>query len=70
VPTCYLQGTRDRLVPARCAAAFATLAAKLEVIAIDGPHMLLQARPAECWQAIRTSRTIGPILDPFLADRH
>ena len=62
VPTCYLQATGDRLVPARCAEAFATLAAELEVIPIDGPHMLLQSRPAECWRAISTSRTIGPVL--------
>jgi pimeloyl-ACP methyl ester carboxylesterase len=62
VPTCYLQATGDRLVPARCAATFAALAAELEVIPIDGPHMLLQARPAECWRAIGTSRTIGPVL--------
>jgi len=69
VPTCYLQATRDRLVPTRCASAFAALAAELEVIPIDGPHMLLQSRPAECWRAIRTSRTIGPVLDSFLAGR-
>jgi len=69
VPMCYLQGTRDRLIPAKCTSAFAPLTAKLEVIPIDGPHMLLQTRPAKCWQAIRTSRTIGPILDPFLAGR-
>jgi pimeloyl-ACP methyl ester carboxylesterase len=62
VPTCYLQAARDRLVPARCAATFAALAAELEVIPIDGPHMLLQSRPAECWRAIGTSRTIGPAL--------
>jgi pimeloyl-ACP methyl ester carboxylesterase len=62
VPTCYLQAARDRLVPARCAATFAALAAELEVIPIDGPHMLLQSRPAECWRAISTSRTIGPML--------
>ena len=69
VPTCYLQAARDRLVPARCAAAFAALAPDLEVIPIDGPHMLLQARPAECWRAIHASRTIGPVLGPFLAGR-
>jgi pimeloyl-ACP methyl ester carboxylesterase len=63
VPACYLQAARDRLVPARCAAAFAALAAELEVIPIDGPHMLLQSRPAECWRAISTSRTIGPVVE-------
>lgn len=67
VPTCYLQPSRDRLVPVHCASAFAPLAAKLEVIPIAGPHMLLQARPVECWQAIRTSRTIGTLLKPLLA---
>ncbi len=62
VPTCYLQAIRDRLVPARCAEAFAALAAELEVIPIDGPHMLLQSRPAECWRAVCSSRTLGPAL--------
>jgi len=62
VPACYLRATQDRLVPARCAATFSALAAEFEVITIDGPHMLLQSRPAECWQAIRMSRTIGPVL--------
>ncbi len=70
VPTCYLQAALDRLVPNRCVSAFAALTAELEVIPIDGPHLLLQAHPAECWQAIRTSRTIGPLLDPFLAELH
>ncbi len=62
VPVCYLQATRDRLVPARCARAFSALSANVEVIPIDGPHMLLQSRPAECWQAINTSPAISPLL--------
>jgi pimeloyl-ACP methyl ester carboxylesterase len=62
VPACYLQAARDRLVPARCAAEFSALAAEFEVIPIDGPHMLLQSRPVECWRAISTSRTIGALL--------
>ncbi len=70
VPICYLQASRDRLVPARCVAAFSALSADLEVISIDGPHMLLQSSPAECWRAMRRSRTIGPLLDPFFAGPH
>ena len=62
VPACYLRATHDRLVPARCTAEFASLAAEFEVIPIDGPHMLLQSRPAECWRAVCISRAIGPML--------
>ena len=53
VPVLYIQATDDRLVPAPCAAAFRSIAADVETARVGGPHLLLQAAPGQCWQAIR-----------------
>ena len=53
VPALYLQATRDRLVPARCVSAFRSAGPHIEVVRIDGPHLVLQANPGECLQAMR-----------------
>jgi pimeloyl-[acyl-carrier protein] methyl ester esterase len=52
VPVLLLTGQGDRLVPARAAAAFARAWPRLEQHAIDGPHLLLQARPRQAAAAI------------------
>jgi pimeloyl-ACP methyl ester carboxylesterase len=62
IPACYLRATDDRLVPERCAAEFSAVAPDLEIIAVPGPHMLLQARPAESWQAIAAWRAVEAML--------
>lgn len=47
VPLLYLRATRDRLVPKSASEAICRIAPHTLVAAIDGPHMLLQTRPAE-----------------------
>jgi len=53
IPALYLRATRDRLVPPRCIEAFRAVAPHLQVAQVDGPHLVLQARPRECWQVLR-----------------
>lgn len=52
IPCHYLQATRDRLVPARAAKWFARHFVPFHLRKVDGPHMLLQARPRECARLI------------------
>jgi len=52
-PVLYLRARRDRLVPARCMRAVRRARSDVHVAEIDGPHLLLQTRPAECWREIR-----------------
>jgi pimeloyl-[acyl-carrier protein] methyl ester esterase len=51
VPTLYLRGMNDRLVPD---SAFRTMAAlrEMESARVRGPHLLLQANPAVAGEAI------------------
>lgn len=51
-PVLYLQATRDRIVSARLSRELTGLLPKIMVRQIDGPHLLLQSRPAECAAAI------------------
>jgi pimeloyl-ACP methyl ester carboxylesterase len=48
IPCLYLQPTNDRLVPKWHAAKLGSLCYDLKVLAIPGPHFLLQANPEEC----------------------
>lgn len=52
VPILYLQAAGDRLVPPVAAQHMATVAPSMEVVRIDGPHLLLQTRPHEAAAAI------------------
>ncbi len=45
VPALYLRASEDRLVPKRASAAF-TAVPRIRFAEIEGPHFLLQARPA------------------------
>ncbi|MEM8983428.1 MAG: alpha/beta hydrolase [Pseudomonadota bacterium] len=45
VPMLYLQATKDRLVPRAAADRLRQQQRRIEVISIDGPHMLLQTQP-------------------------
>jgi len=47
-----LHGSRDRLVPPRAARAMARARGDIEHVTFDGPHLLLQTKPGECWGAI------------------
>jgi pimeloyl-ACP methyl ester carboxylesterase len=51
-PLLYLRATRDRLVSARSRDHLLEQRPDTKVVDIDGPHLLLQTQPAECWDAI------------------
>lgn len=57
-PLLGLRAARDRLVPPRCAAEIAAIEPGATMVTVDAPHLVLQARPSECWRAIA----------PFLAE--
>jgi pimeloyl-ACP methyl ester carboxylesterase len=52
VPILYLAATRDRLVTPRSLAHIRRLQPRVQVVTVAGPHLLLQASPAEAAQAI------------------
>lgn len=52
VPTLVLRGSRDRLVGARHARSMARRVERCTVREVDGPHLLLQARPVRCLEVI------------------
>ena len=52
VPILYLRGTADRLVAESAYRAIAEIVPSAKRCDIPGPHMLIQARPVEVWQAI------------------
>ena len=52
VPALYLQATRDRVVPAEALVEMQRALPGIQVTEIDGPHFLLQVRPAPCAQRI------------------
>jgi pimeloyl-ACP methyl ester carboxylesterase len=54
LPTLYLRGTEDRLVPRSAGQLYLQYARAGRVVDIEGPHFLLQARPQAAAAAIRT----------------
>ncbi|MBK6809684.1 MAG: alpha/beta hydrolase [Sandaracinaceae bacterium] len=52
VPLLYLRATRDRLVSARSRDHLLHHCPDATVADIQGPHLLMQAQPEACWQAI------------------
>ncbi len=51
VPILYLQATQDRIVPPRCLDEILAVKPDVTVVRINGPHLLLQARPRESAEA-------------------
>lgn len=51
-PLLYLRAERDRLISARCAADVRAAQPSAEIASVDGPHLILQARPRESWSLI------------------
>jgi putative acetyltransferase len=51
-PILYLRATRDLVVSKRQADLIRATRADVTVAEIDGPHLLLQTRPKECWARI------------------
>lgn len=52
VPTVYLQASADRLVGARFSDEYAAHVRNPRLVRIEGPHLLLQASPEHCANAI------------------
>ena len=52
LPVLYLRASRDRIVGARISRALTSQLSNVSITEIDGPHLLLQARPRECATAI------------------
>ena len=48
VPAYYIRAKQDRLVPATAASWFQQRFKQCEIDEIEGPHLLLQAKPKEC----------------------
>jgi pimeloyl-ACP methyl ester carboxylesterase len=51
-PVLVLQGRQDHTVPPRNAERLRRARPDARVTRLDGPHLLLQSRPAECWRLI------------------
>jgi len=52
LPTLYLRGLRDRLLRTGAASEIVNGIAGARLVAIDGPHLLLQQAPSACAQAV------------------
>jgi pimeloyl-[acyl-carrier protein] methyl ester esterase len=53
LPALYLRATEDRLVPRSASRLFVRLSPNSRVVDIEGPHLLLQARPDAAARVIR-----------------
>jgi pimeloyl-ACP methyl ester carboxylesterase len=51
VPTLYVRGTEDRLVPESASRRMAAVRA-MSIAHVRGPHFLLQTNPEGAWKAI------------------
>ena len=51
-PIRYIRPTGDRLVPQRCVDKIANVNERVAFREIDGPHLIMQTRPAQVWSAI------------------
>ena len=62
LPLLYLRGDEDRLISERYVDEVLSIRPETEVVRVPGPHFLLQARPEQCWSALRSSPIFdGPI---------
>jgi pimeloyl-[acyl-carrier protein] methyl ester esterase len=52
VPVLYLQASRDRIVSPRLGRALTSKLSNVSIRQVEGPHLLLQARPHDCAEAI------------------
>ena len=51
-PILFIQAARDRLIPQRSTADLAAVKPAAAIAVVDGPHLILQARAADCWHAL------------------
>jgi pimeloyl-[acyl-carrier protein] methyl ester esterase len=52
IPCCYIQAQYDKLVPESAFQSFQQIAPDIQLIKINGPHFILQAKPQECKESI------------------
>ena len=52
VPILYVQASRDRLVRRSSATQVLRAHPATEVVRVSGPHLVLQANPRACWEAV------------------
>jgi pimeloyl-ACP methyl ester carboxylesterase len=65
-PVMYVGARRDRLVGRRALRRVLRVRQDVEVRMIDGPHLLLQVKPRETWEAVRQLlHTIGACENQF-----
>ena len=51
-PILYLRGSEDSLISERSGKLLTETLPDASIVTINGPHLLLQTRPRECWEAI------------------
>jgi pimeloyl-[acyl-carrier protein] methyl ester esterase len=62
LPTLILQAARDLVIPASATQWILKCAPRAHLVEIDGPHLLLQTRPAECAAAVMNFlRSVAPV---------
>ncbi len=54
VPTVYIQGAKDWLVPAKNLESYQKVFTQLEVLQLDSPHLVAQAKAKECAEIIES----------------
>jgi pimeloyl-ACP methyl ester carboxylesterase len=52
VPTLVLRAARDRVVPKRATQVIVENSPDAKLVEVDGPHLLLQTRAAECAEVV------------------
>lgn len=52
VPLLYLRASEDRIIPPSCSEAIARAAPRVQIVEIEGPHMLLQVSPSAAAAAV------------------
>jgi len=62
-PVQYLRGSRDHLVLSSSVRHVVAARPGTRVVTIDGPHLLLQVKPALCWEAIVSFLREADVLD-------
>jgi pimeloyl-ACP methyl ester carboxylesterase len=52
VPVLYISAANDRLIGVNCADEIVRIKPQIEMIAVDGPHLLLQSEPDNCAEVV------------------
>lgn len=58
IPCVYVRARGDKLVSHYHANDFSRIASRLEIVELDGPHFIAQARPEECAKVVKKYATL------------